>query len=164
MLENTWREIDYRLDVPRATKGAHVEVYWCVVKKKKLLELHFEKKKCLYSTYSSVVINVCNQGKTLRSPFRVPRMNMRERKPNSGPHTVWPHQTEQWKRNTNSAYLKRRQLASKEKWVSEQILERAHQLCKLHRPVFLNRRAAARYRALASIIPGRERFSWNFSF
>jgi len=27
--------------------------------------------------------------------------------------------------------------------------------------VFLNRRAAAWYRALASIIPGRERFSWN---
>jgi len=32
------------------------------------------------------------------------------------------------------------------------------------RVVFLNRRAAARYRALASIIPGRERFSWNLSF
>jgi len=29
---------------------------------------------------------------------------------------------------------------------------------------FLNRRAAARYRALASIIPGRERFSWDLSF
>jgi len=28
-------------------------------------------------------------------------------------------------------------------------------------PVFLNRRAAARYRALASVIPGRERFSRN---
>ena len=27
MLENKWREIDYRLDVLRATKGAHVEVY-----------------------------------------------------------------------------------------------------------------------------------------
>ena len=27
MLENTWREIDCRLDVLRATKGAHVEVY-----------------------------------------------------------------------------------------------------------------------------------------
>ena len=27
MLENTWRENDYRLDVLRATKGAHVEVY-----------------------------------------------------------------------------------------------------------------------------------------
>jgi len=27
--------------------------------------------------------------------------------------------------------------------------------------VFLSRRAAARYRALASIMPGRERFSWN---
>jgi len=27
MLENTWREIVYRLDVLRATKGAHVEVY-----------------------------------------------------------------------------------------------------------------------------------------
>jgi len=26
-LENTWREIEYRLDVLRATKGAHVEVY-----------------------------------------------------------------------------------------------------------------------------------------
>ena len=32
MLENKWREIDYRLDVLRATKGAHVEVYCCVVK------------------------------------------------------------------------------------------------------------------------------------
>jgi hypothetical protein len=29
------------------------------------------------------------------------------------------------------------------------------------KPVFLNRRTAAPYRALASIIPGRERFSWN---
>jgi hypothetical protein len=27
MLENTWREIEYRLDISlRATKGAHVEV------------------------------------------------------------------------------------------------------------------------------------------
>jgi hypothetical protein len=30
--------------------------------------------------------------------------------------------------------------------------------------VFLNRRAAARYRALASIIPDCERFSWKLSF
>jgi len=27
MLGNTWRETDYRLDILRATKGAHVEVY-----------------------------------------------------------------------------------------------------------------------------------------
>jgi len=27
MLENTWREIHYRLDVLRATKGAHINVY-----------------------------------------------------------------------------------------------------------------------------------------
>ena len=27
MLENTWREIDYRLDVLRATKVAYVEVF-----------------------------------------------------------------------------------------------------------------------------------------
>jgi len=27
MMENTWREIDYRLDVLRATKGAHIEVH-----------------------------------------------------------------------------------------------------------------------------------------
>jgi hypothetical protein len=33
MLEHTWIKIDYRLDVLRATKGAHVAVYWCVVKK-----------------------------------------------------------------------------------------------------------------------------------
>ena len=60
MLGNTWRETDCRLDVLRATKGAQVEVYWCVVKK--TLEL------CLYSTYSSFpVINVRKQGKTLCS-------------------------------------------------------------------------------------------------
>jgi len=41
MLENTWRETDYQLDVLRATKGTHVEVYSCVVKK--LLELHLKK-------------------------------------------------------------------------------------------------------------------------
>jgi hypothetical protein len=27
MLEKTWREIEYRLDVLQATNGAHVEVY-----------------------------------------------------------------------------------------------------------------------------------------
>ena len=27
MLENIWREIEYRLDILRATNGAHVEVY-----------------------------------------------------------------------------------------------------------------------------------------
>ena len=27
MLENTWREIDYRLDILHATVGAHVKVY-----------------------------------------------------------------------------------------------------------------------------------------
>jgi len=32
------------------------------------------------------------------------------------------------------------------------------------RAVFLNHRTAARYRALAPIIPGRERFFWNLSF
>jgi hypothetical protein len=32
------------------------------------------------------------------------------------------------------------------------------------RAVFPNCRSAARYRALASITPGRERFSWNVSF
>ena len=28
MLHNTWREIEFRLDVLRATNGAHVETYW----------------------------------------------------------------------------------------------------------------------------------------
>ena len=68
MLENTWRETDYRLYVLRATKGAYVEVYWCVVKK--LLALYLKNIYiCLYSTYGSfLVINVCNQGKCLCSP------------------------------------------------------------------------------------------------
>jgi len=37
---------------------------------------------------------------------------------------------------------------------------------RMYRTVFLNRWAAARYRALASFIPGRQRFSWkcHFSF
>ena len=65
MLENTWREIDYRLDVLRATKGAHVEVYYCVVKI--LLESSYIlKKKIIPCRF--LVINVCNQGKTLCSP------------------------------------------------------------------------------------------------
>ena len=32
------------------------------------------------------------------------------------------------------------------------------------RPAFLNRRDTVRYRVLASILPGRERFSWKLSF
>jgi len=35
---------------------------------------------------------------------------------------------------------------------------------KIFKPVFLNRRAAARYRALASIITGCEKFFWKLSF
>ncbi|GBN06782.1 hypothetical protein AVEN_205907-1 [Araneus ventricosus] len=27
MLENTWREIEFRLDVLRATKGSHVQIH-----------------------------------------------------------------------------------------------------------------------------------------
>ena len=27
MLQNTWRELEYRLDVCRATRGAHIEIY-----------------------------------------------------------------------------------------------------------------------------------------
>ena len=28
MLQNTWREVEYRLDVCRATHGAHIELHW----------------------------------------------------------------------------------------------------------------------------------------
>ena len=28
MLQRTWQEIEHRLDVLRATNGAHIEVYW----------------------------------------------------------------------------------------------------------------------------------------
>ena len=62
MLENTWREIDYRLDVLRATKGTHVLL-------KKLLELSYIMKKiyvCIPRSF--LVINVCKRGKTLCSP------------------------------------------------------------------------------------------------
>ena len=67
MLENTWREIDYRLDILRATKGEHAEVYWCVVKKTSCVDLHFEKKN-VFIPHSFLVINVCNQGNILCSP------------------------------------------------------------------------------------------------
>jgi len=52
------------------------------------------------------------------------------------------------------------------KWKSERCGSRGRRRKRRNhvRGVFLNRRAAARYRALASIIPGRERFSWNLSF
>ena len=66
MLENTRREIDYRLNVLRATKGAHVEVYECVVKI--FLSYILKNIYIFVFHYSSfLVINVCNQGKTLCS-------------------------------------------------------------------------------------------------
>jgi len=43
-------------------------------------------------------------------------------------------------------------------------LYEAYQCRMYSRSVFFNRRAAARCRALASIILGRKRFSWNLSF
>jgi hypothetical protein len=35
MLQATWNEVDYRLDICRATKGAHTEIYWesCMLRK-----------------------------------------------------------------------------------------------------------------------------------
>ena len=51
------------------------------------------------------------------------------------------------------------------KWSSEKKKLHDTYQCRMYsRTVFLNRRAAARYRTLAPIIPGRERFSWNLSF
>jgi hypothetical protein len=36
MLQATYNEVEYRLDICRATKGAHIEIYWesCVPRKK----------------------------------------------------------------------------------------------------------------------------------
>jgi len=57
---------DYRLDVLRATKGAHVaSVLMCC---KKTSWVTFWKKKKVRIPRSFLVINVCNQGKTLCSP------------------------------------------------------------------------------------------------
>jgi hypothetical protein len=28
MLQETWNEIEYRLDICRGTRGAHIEIYW----------------------------------------------------------------------------------------------------------------------------------------
>jgi len=47
----------------------------------------------------------------------------------------------------------------------ENVVGRVHDVgegCSI--PVFLNRRAATRYRSLTSITPDREKFSWNLSF
>jgi len=40
--------------------------------------------------------------------------------------------------------------------------QHVHSIRTFSTPVLLDRRVAARYRVLASIIPGRERFSWNW--
>jgi len=69
MLENMWREIDYRLDVLRTTKGAHVEVYWCVVKNFSSWVTFWKKEVRIPRRF--LVINVCNQGKTLCSPCTI---------------------------------------------------------------------------------------------
>jgi hypothetical protein len=39
LLQNMWHEVEYCLDVCRATEGAHIELVWGMVKK--LLELLF---------------------------------------------------------------------------------------------------------------------------
>jgi hypothetical protein len=33
MLERTWTEVEYRLDIVRATQEAHVETYWFFLRK-----------------------------------------------------------------------------------------------------------------------------------
>ena len=55
--------------------------------------------------------------------YRVSGMPLQKRKSNSGPPTVPMKQTKQRKRQTNSIYLKRRQLAVKEEQTSAQMLE-----------------------------------------
>jgi len=51
------------------------------------------------------------------------------------------------------------------KWrMGEQQQQGKSALGKSPKSVLLNRQATAWYRALASIIPGHERFSWNLSF
>jgi hypothetical protein len=66
-LENTCREIYYRLDVLRATKrGTCWSVLMCCKQTSWVL---IWEKICLYCTYSSfLVINIWNQGKNLCSP------------------------------------------------------------------------------------------------
>jgi len=44
------------------------------------------------------------------------------------------------------------------------VSSRSDRINRYSKSVFLDRRAVARYRALASNIPGRERFSWKLSF
>jgi hypothetical protein len=37
MLQATWNEVQYRLDICRATKGAHIAIHWESYTQKKLL-------------------------------------------------------------------------------------------------------------------------------
>jgi hypothetical protein len=39
MLRATWNEVEYRLDICRATKEAHIEIYWerYILRKKTLI-------------------------------------------------------------------------------------------------------------------------------
>jgi hypothetical protein len=39
MLQGTWNEVEYRLDICRATKGTHTEIYWeCYILRKKTFD------------------------------------------------------------------------------------------------------------------------------
>jgi hypothetical protein len=35
MLQATWNEVEYHLDICRVTKGAHIEIYWGYLHRKK---------------------------------------------------------------------------------------------------------------------------------
>jgi hypothetical protein len=70
---NNWRHVGEHaernlLSIRRSPCNERSTCWSVLMYCKKLPELHFEKKS-LYSTYSSfLIINVCNQGKTLCSP------------------------------------------------------------------------------------------------
>ena len=71
MLENTWREIDYRwLSIRRSPCNKRSTCWNVLMCCKKNFSCYILKKKKVCIPRSFLVVNVCNQGKTLRSPCR----------------------------------------------------------------------------------------------
>ena len=78
------------------------------------------------------------------------------------PH-ILTSETQMWSVLSWSRYLVNRPVSSFETAVNIKATDSSLSSTS-SKTVFLNSRVAARYRALAPIIPGREKFSWDLSF
>ena len=111
---------------------------------------------------ATLLLNIGTRGRcvvnfTGKNP-REPTENEAERAPSASPSALERRKIFVTQTGIRNPHHPVRSLAT--------VLTELSRVLEPFKPVFLNGRAAARYRALAlaSIIPGRDSFSWNLSF